>query len=113
MHSLALRWEGRTWVYDDPEVGVCGEPFVLGADVMLTRLREAQVGAGREPFRIIFSAAPFPGALEARKLEEEDGGVWYEAKLHGQVLTGWLCGHFFDYFETAPPVVYVRGQPIS
>jgi hypothetical protein len=55
--------------------------------------------------------SPFPGALEARMLLEEDGGVWYEAELQGHSLKGWLCGHFFDYFETAPPIVYVRGMP--
>src|SRR5262245_60947794 len=108
MHTLELRWEEGTWAYDDAEVGVFGEPFVLGADTMLTALREAQVGPGRDPFRIVFSASPFPGALEARRLGEEDGGVWYEAELGGATLCGWLCGHFFDYFETAPPSVFVR-----
>lgn len=110
MHTLELRWERGTWVYDDPEVAVYGEPFVLGADSMLSRLREAQVGPGRDPFRITFSNAPFPGALEAHRLEEEDGGVWYEAELEGQLLRGWLCAHLFDYFESAPPSVYVRGD---
>jgi hypothetical protein len=113
MHTLELRWEQGTWVYDDPELGVFGEPFVLGADVMLSCLRELHVGPGREPFRVTFSASRFPGALEARRLEEEDGGVWYQAELAGQVLSGWLCAHFFDYFETAPPAVFVRGEPVS
>jgi hypothetical protein len=113
MHTLELRWEQGTWVYDDPEVGVYAEPFVLGADTMLSLLREAQVGPGRDPFRITFAASPFPGAVEARRLAEEDGGVWYEAELQGHVLSGWLCGHFFDYFESAPPAVYVRGDPVG
>jgi hypothetical protein len=111
MHTLDLRWEQDTWVYDDSDVGVFGEPFVLGADTMLSHLREAQVGPERDPFRIVFSASPFPGALETRRLFEEDDGVWHEADLHGQVLKGWLCNHVFDYFETAPPTVYVRGMP--
>ena len=64
MHTLELRWELGTWVYDDAELGVYGEPFVLGADTILTQLRELHVGPGRDPFRITFSAAPFPGALE-------------------------------------------------
>jgi hypothetical protein len=110
MHALPLRWERGTWVYDDPEVGVFGEPFVLGADTMLSRLRELQVGPGRGPFRVVFSASPFPGALEARKLHKEDGGVWYEAELGGETMQGWLCGHFFDYFAAAPPAVYVRAE---
>ena len=113
MHTLVLRWDQGTWVYDDPEVGVYGEPFVLGADVMLSGLREAQVGPGREPFRITFSASPFPGALEARRLDEDSGGVWYEMSLGGQTATGWLCAHFFDYFESAPPSVYVKGDALD
>jgi hypothetical protein len=110
MHTLELRWEQGTWVYDDPEVGVYAEPFVLGADTMLSQLRAAQVGPGRDPFRITFAASAFPGALAARRLQEEAGGVWYEAELQGHVLRGWLCSHFFDYFETAPATVYVRGD---
>jgi hypothetical protein len=73
-------------------------PFVLGADAILTRLRALQVGPGFGPFRLLFSASPFPGALELRRLDEEDGGVRYEAALGDEALRGWLCGHFFDYF---------------
>src|SRR5215210_8097263 len=102
MQTLELRWEHGTWVYDDAEVGVYGEPFVLGADLMLTMLRELHVGPGRDPFRLLFSAAPFPGAIEARSLGEEEGGVWYRIELEGRVLKGWLCGHLYDYFEHAP-----------
>ncbi len=114
MHTLALSWapDVETWTYDDSEVGVYGEPFVLGADAILTRLRALQVGPGLGPFRVVFSASPFPGALEGRRLEEQDGGVWYEAELGEQVLRGWLCGHFFDYFEFAPPNVYVKAESL-
>jgi hypothetical protein len=86
---------------------------VLGADTMLTQLRALQVSASLDPFRIVFSASPFPGALEAQRLEEEDGGVWYEAKLGDQVIRGWLCGHFFDYFATAPDAVYVKAESLG
>jgi hypothetical protein len=114
MHTLLLRWEPEldTWSYDDAEVGVFGEPFVLGADRMMTKLRALQVGPSLDPFRIVFSASAFPGALSARRLETEDGGVWYEAELGGEALRGWLCGHFFDYFATAPAVVYVKAEPL-
>jgi hypothetical protein len=112
MHTLLLRWqpEVETWVYDDSDIGVFGEPFVSGADRMLTQLREIQVGSGLDPFRIVFSASPFPGALEATRLDEADGGVWYEAELDEQLLRGWLCAHFFDYFASAPPSVYIKAE---
>jgi hypothetical protein len=116
MHTLRLRWEPElaTWVYDDSDVGVFGEPFVLGADTMLTELRALQVGRSLEPFRILFSGSPFPGALGARRIEEQDGGVWYEAKLGDRPpLRGWLCAHFFDYFDTAPEAVYVKAEALG
>ena len=113
MHTLVLRWEHDTWIYDDAEVGVFGEPFVLGADTMLTALRELHVGPGREPFRIVFSATPFPGALEATRLEEDTNGVWYRALLGEQELTGWLCGHLYDYFADAPPSIWVCAEAVT
>jgi Family of unknown function (DUF6717) len=113
MHTLTLRWELDTWVYDDPELGVYAEPFVLGADTMLTRLRAVQIAPGHDPFRIVFSSSAFPGAIEAKRLDEEDGGVWYEAALGQDTMRGWLCSHFFDYFRTAPASVYVKAEPIT
>ena len=110
MHTLELRWEHGTWVYDEPALELYGEPFVLGADTMLTSLRESQVGPGRGPFRITFSTSPFPGAVEAGRLQPEGDGVWYQAELAGRVQKGWLCGHLFDYFAEAPPTVHVRGD---
>lgn len=115
MHTLLLRWEPdiATWAYDDAEVGVFGEPFVLGADQMLTQLRAIQVDDSLDPFRLVFSASSFPGALSVRRLHEEGGGVWYEAELADETLRGWLCGHFFDYFETAPDRVYVKAEALA
>ena len=110
MHVLELRWEHGTWVYDETALGVYGEPFVLGADTLLTKLRELHVGPGREPFRLVFSARLFPGAIEAQRLREEGEGVWYRAELDGQALEGWLCGHLFDYFAVAPPAIFARGE---
>jgi hypothetical protein len=115
MHTLRLRWDPavETWIYDDAEVGVTGEPFVLGADKMLTQLRALQLGPSLDPFRIVFSASPFPGALPMRRLDQEYGGVWYEAKVGDQPQNGWLCGHFFDYFAAAPEVVYVKAEALN
>jgi len=112
MHTLVLRWEQETWVYDDAEVGVFGEPFVLGADAMMTTLRELQIGPGRDPFRIVFSAQQFPGAIEVHRLEEEADGVWYRAEIGGATLDGWLCGHLYDYFAEAPARIHVRAQAL-
>jgi hypothetical protein len=114
MHALELRWDHGTWVYDGATIDLIGEPFVLGADTMLTVLRGLHVGPGREPFRLVFSSQQFPGALEARHSgADEASGDWYEAKLGDQIFRGWLCGHLLDYFETAPERLYVRAEAAS
>jgi hypothetical protein len=46
-------------------------------------------------------------------LTEEEGGTWYAVELEGQELRGWLCRNLCDYFEAAPPVVYVRGERLG
>jgi hypothetical protein len=66
----------------------------------------------RQGFRLLFSAAPFPGFQ--RRLEwvrEEMNGNWYRAdEPPGE---GWLCPALFRFFETAPPEVFVRAEPID
>ena len=65
MHTLCLRWEKnrKTWVYDDAEVDVFGEPFGPAP----TRCSR---GSGRCTWALASnrsascSASPFPGALE-------------------------------------------------
>jgi hypothetical protein len=42
-HLLSRQADIETRVYDD-ELGVVAEPFVLGADTVLTLLRSAKVG---------------------------------------------------------------------
>jgi hypothetical protein len=93
-------------------VGVFGEPLVLGADTMMTTLRELQVGPGRDPFRVVFSGRPFPGAIAATRLDEDAGGVWYRAEVGGATLEGWLCGHLYDYFAEAPETLHVRAEAL-
>jgi len=102
------KYEGM-WVFDDPEVGLRREPFVLGIDEMITRLvvaiPDAELG-----FRLFFSPTPFPG--HAAKLEwrrTEDGGNWYFCPQFG--IEGWLCPALFKYFDQAPPELYAKAEP--
>jgi hypothetical protein len=112
MHTLCLRWEPEieTWVYDDTDIGVVGEPFVLGADKMLTRLRTLQVGPELEPFRVVVSAAPFPVRSkrgDSKKRTAASGTkpssvTRYSAD--GSVRTS-------STIASAPAAVYVRAEP--
>jgi hypothetical protein len=102
------RWEGQ-WVFDDPRVDLHREPFVSGADVMMDKL-VANLPDAAKGFRLLFSAAPFPGhtvKLEWRR--EEFGGNWYYSPQFG--MEGWLCPALFKYFPTAPAEIYVKAEP--
>ena len=102
------RAEG-TWVFDDARVGLVREPFVSGVpeilDLLVKNIPEASEG-----FKLLFSAAPFPGCTSKfvwRKAEL--GGNWYFSEQHGR--EGWLCPALFKYFSSAPRELYVKAEP--
>jgi hypothetical protein len=99
------------WVFDDPAVGLCREPFVAGIDTMIDRL-VASTPHAEEGFRLVFSATPFPGhtvKLEWRR--EESGGNWYFCPQFG--IEGWLCPALFKYFDKTPRELYGRAEAKS
>ena len=95
-----------TWMFDDERVGLAGEPFVAGADVMLDQLTK-DIPHAQQGFTLLFSAGPFPGyTVKLEWTHEEYGGNWYrwaEAELEG-----WLCPALFHYFPEAPKEIYIR-----
>ena len=102
------RYEG-TWVFDDPDVGLRREAFVMGIDALIDRL-VAHIPGAERGFRLLFSPAPFPGY--AAKLEwrrEEYGGNWYWCPQFQ--MEGWLCPALFKYFSEAPRELYARAEP--
>jgi hypothetical protein len=112
MNTISLivpyRHEGM-WVFDDPRVGLDKEPFVSGADTMIDVL-VADIPGAAKGFRLLFSAAPFPGytaRLEWRR--EEYGGNWYFSPDYD--MEGWLCPALFRYFDKAPKEIYVKAEP--
>ena len=103
------KFEGQ-WVFDDPRVGLHREPFVSGADVMMDRL-VASLHRAEKGFRLLFSAAPFPGftaKLEWRR--EEFSGNWYYSPQFD--MEGWLCPALYHYFKAAPAAIYVKAEAI-
>ena len=52
--------EVATWVFDDPAAGLAQEPFVSGVPEMIDLLVK-DIPDARRGFRLLFSAAPFPG----------------------------------------------------
>ena len=97
------------WVFDDARVGLVKEPFVAGADVLLSRMTAAIPDAA-EGVTALFSGQPFPGyQYELVRRCEEYGGHWYFSEEFE--LEGWLCPALFHYFEIAPERLYVQVKP--
>jgi len=99
------KFEGL-WVFDDEKVGLTQEPFISGADVVIERMT-ANIADAQRGFRLLFSAAPFPGAnaeLEWRRAES--GGNWYYSRELDQ--EGWLCPALLRYFEVPPKKIYAK-----
>ncbi len=109
MNSLFViapyKYEGM-WVFDDARAGLVQEPFVGGADTIIDRL-VADLPLAEQGFRMVFSAAPFPGySLRFDWVRPELSGNVYHAADLG--MEGWLCPALFKYFPDAPPELYVK-----
>ena len=97
------------WVFDDPKVDLVQEPFISGADVIIERFAAGIPGAERG-FRLLFSAAPFPGSnvrLDWRRADLD--GNWYYS--HDLDLEGWLCPALLKYFESPPKAIHALFAP--
>lgn len=100
-----------TWVFDDERVGLQQEPFVSGVPEMIDDLVR-EIPNARAGFRLLFSAAPFPGFHRRLTwIREELGGNWY--RLEPSAMEGWLCPALFRYFEQAPQELFVRAESLS
>jgi hypothetical protein len=98
-------------VFDDPRVGLDKEPFVAGIPQMIDTL-VANVPNAEKSFRLLFSAEPFPGyQVELIKVRAEHQGVWY--RWVDRKAEGWLCPALFRYFQSAPPRLYARAEPLQ
>ena len=103
-------WSSETWVFDDPDVGLVREPFVSGVPEMIDELVK-EIPDARKGFRLLFSAAPFPGYQKRfDRLREEMGGTWYQSE--DATREGWLCPALFRYFDRAPQALYVKAEPL-
>lgn len=111
--AIAPYWLVRvqTWVFDDRDVGLKQEPFVSGAPEIINLLVRG-IPKARKGFRLLFSAAPFPGfQMRLLWLKEEAGGNWY--RLDGTTMEGWLCPAMFHYFHTAPKEIYAKAERLK
>lgn len=107
---IAPYWldEAGTWVFDDPATDLKQEPFVEGIPEMINDL-VADIPNAHSGFRLLFSAAPFPGhQRKLTRLRQELGGWWYSSEE--PEAKGWLCPALLRYFDEAPEEIYVKGE---
>lgn len=97
----------KTWVFDDPDVGLVKEPFVFGIPEMIDDLVK-DIPNAEQGFKLIFSKNPFPSCQRNLAwLREECEGNWYA--INGE-KEGWLCPALFKYFDMAPKNIYVKAE---
>ncbi len=98
----------KAWVFDDSKVGLVQEPFVSGVTEMIDFLVK-DIPNAKSGFRMLFSAAPFPGYQKKLVWQREEmDGNWYGTD--DPPMEGWLCPALFHYFDTAPPEIYVKAE---
>ena len=111
MFSLIVQWNGHTWIYDDAAKGVVNEPFVMGADDFITELVR-DIPNARSGVRLLFASYPFEGHTVCLvHLCPKSGGEWYLWREKN--MYGWFCGHFHDYFDLAPEVLYAKAERLE
>jgi hypothetical protein len=101
------------WMFDDARVGLEGELFIAGADMLLEHLTE-KIPNAEKGFRLLFSVTPFPGywmRLEWIREDTEMPGNWY--RWAGTDLEGWLCPALFKYFAEAPLNLYLKAEALE
>jgi hypothetical protein len=97
-------WNGM-WVFDDEAVGLDKEPFVAGADTLISKIAK-----DKKEINIIFADIPFPTAqIRINKMDKaqmgEDGTNYYCPELKHHL---WLCPALLKYFEFAPSTIWAE-----
>lgn len=102
------KWKGR-WVFDDEDVGLLREPFILGMSEMVSEMVR-DVPRAEEGFCMYFSTAPLPtdGVFHLKYMAHEAEGAWY--RNVETRMCGWLCPATLFYFEWFPPEIYIKAE---
>ena len=117
VNQLKVYWTGHTWAFDDARVGLVAEPFVAGADLIISEtiqcseyLYTGLEKAKKNGILITFSETPLPH-LEGEAYTRLDEafrkyGHGMYVDFHGGRV-GWLCPATLHYFKDYPPQIFV------
>lgn len=101
------------WVFDDETCGLVREPFVCGADEIISRISE-HIPGREKGFVLVFSEHAIPDAtmvVHHDRKGENGVGDYYVHRASG--MRGWLCPALMCYFPKAPKAIYAVAKPIS
>ncbi|UAJ74633.1 hypothetical protein IQE94_17730 (plasmid) [Synechocystis sp. PCC 7339] len=111
--TISPYWTGSTWAFDAEEVGLLGEPFVSGADAILSAIVKRELALETEKgsqFELIFSAEGFPSYHACFERQETD--IDYQDLDHGD--RGWLCPATLKFFPNGhPEKLYIQVRAIN
>ena len=111
--NIIFPWkEGGTWIFDDPERGLVGEPFVLGIPDMIDKMVELLDLADKK-VKFIFSKEEFPEYhASIKKVKNQNRGAWYKVDKSNigvvDLPNGWLCPATLLYFKRMPKRIFIR-----
>lgn len=90
------------WVFDDESKELDKEPFVAGADDLITMLLN-----GEDKCTILFSESAFKGHehVVTHVKPEMDGNTYFHEEFQHEL---WLCPALLKYFEKPPKQIYFQ-----
>lgn len=104
-----------TWVFDDPDVGLVREPFVLGIPEMIdVMVFESSIANADQGFRMSFSFTRPPQSLSVHHIKlmaQEKGGGWYRDV--DTRMGGWLCPATLLYFKVFPREMFIWAEEMT
>ena len=113
LRVLHLYWHAGTWVFDDEEVGLKQEPFIMGAPAIIdAALLKAGGDYDHEELRLIFSDQAFPESIEAVWHDNEFDGGWYVVPEMDDMV-GWLCPATLCYFDEFPKTIHFKAEVMA
>jgi hypothetical protein len=107
-------WKHGTWCFTDENVGLKDEPFVAGADKMISyaiHKKGLSMEECAKGFSLTFSGEYFPDFDVVIHHDDADGysGNYYRLESDELgTLVGWLCPALMKYFDKAPESIYAK-----
>ena len=104
-------WKHNIWCFSDEATGLVDEPFVAGADIVISMLVTSKgiLIDAEKGFNLIFSNGEFPDYdLMAEHTGEYGSGNTYETMINGELRGLWLCPALLKYLNPAPKQIYVK-----